>query len=218
MALVRDLGITIPAIEPALFATIPEYMSTAAASTSPVVDKGYSTANYFQTSGGETTGYGRVIDRTAPPLGTLYNVVMPAVQWNSTRGSTEANRSFSVGVKLQHGDSSGGGDMADYSTANQPAVRQYFSTKRSTDGLNWEVGGRSTGPVFAVSNPAYYDLRAAKQYIRIGVLLNKNNVTTESSGDEHAHITGTLTFLAGASLPQVVDDPRSPFSSSTSTA
>jgi len=216
MGLVRDFGITIPAITPTILITCAETISTAA-STVAVPDKGNSTADLIVSVGTQTTVFGDVIDRIGAPLGTLYNVVQPAVWLKSTRGSTEADRKLTIGCKLQHGDSSAGGDMADYSTQNQPADRTYFGTGRTCDMLNWEFAGRSTGPLFAVSNPAYYDLRAAKRYIRVGLLLLKDKVTTESSGDEHAHVGATMTFLAGESLPQLVDDIKSPFSTTTST-
>lgn len=216
MSLVRDIGITLSAMTETILITCAEALSTAA-STTAAPNKGRTTADVLVGAGSLTTGFGRVIDRIGPPLGTRYNVAMPVGTLVSTRGSTEADRKVQVGVYLLHGDSSGGGDMAAYSTASQPDDRTYFGTGRTTDMVNWDAG-LSTGPLQACSNPAYYDLRAAKRYIQVAVRVMKDKVTTESSGDEHAHVGAYVTFLAGESLPQVVSPKDSPFSSSTSTA
>lgn len=227
MSIVRDLGITLEAMTPTILITCAEALSTAG-STTPSTLKSRTTADVLVSTGlpitttggtaGLTTGFGRVIDRTAAPLSALYAVAMPAAEVVSTRGSTEANRQVVVGIKLQHGDSSGGGDMADYSTDNQPADRIWFSTARTCDQLNWEFSDRSTGTLIACSNPAYYDLRNAKQYIRTAVRVGKSLVTTESSGDEHARVLASITFLGGDSLPQVVSPKDSPYATATATA
>lgn len=216
MALVRDLGMTLPALQETVFVTCSAIVSTAA-STAP--NRGFvATADALAaaTTAG-TTGFGRVIDRIGPPLGTLYNVVMPAASYKSTLGSTQADRQFQIGVRLQHGDSSAGGDMADYSTGSTPANRTYFGTGRTTDMLNWD-GSLSSGPLNAATNPAYYDINAAKRYLRVAVQIAKDRVTTETSGDELGTVDATMTFLAAADIPQVADPKTSPFSTSTSTA
>lgn len=215
MALVRDFGMTLKAMADTVFVTCSAIVSTAA---STGTNQGFVTtadALAAATTAG-TTGFGRTIDRLGAPLGALYNVAMPAAHYQATLGSTEADRQFQIGVRLQHGDSSGGGDMADYSTGFQQANRVYFGTGRTTDMLTWD-GSLSTGSLFATTNPTYYDLRAAKRYIRTAMQIAKDRVTTESSGDERGHVSATLTMLAADVIPQV-ESPRSPFSTSTSTA
>ena len=216
MSLVRDLGITLPAMADKVFVTCSAILSTAG-STSPIV-KFNSTADAIvsPTGGTYVTANGRVIDRLLAPLNTAFNVAMPSANWYSSLGSTEASRMIGIGIKLQHGDSSGGGDMADYSTGSIPADRAYFSTARSTAHLSWDAE-LSTGSLYAASNPAYYDLRGAKRYVRTVVSVTKNKVTTETSGDELARVGANITFLAGAYLP-VPADVSSAFSTSTSTA
>lgn len=218
MSLVRDLGITLPALtNPTILITCSEALTTAA-STSAAPNKGNTTADVLaaDTAGTPTTGFGRVIDRLGPPLGAHYQVAMPAAELYATRGSTETNRQITLGVYLQHGDSSGGGDLAEYSTESRADDRTYFGTGRTSDMANWDAS-LSTGPLQAVSNPAYYDLRAAKRYLRVAVRVGKNKVTTESSGDEHARVVASLTLMGADSLPQVADVVSSPYSTTTST-
>ena len=216
MSLVRDLGITLPAMADKVFVTCSNPLSTVG-STSPIV-KFNSTADAIAspTAGTYVTANGRIIDRLLSPLDTAFNVGMPSASWYSSAGSTETNRQIGIGVKLQHGDSSGGGDMADYSTGGTPENRVYFSTARTTDQLNWDAT-YSTGALYAASNPAYYDLRGAKRYVRTVVSVTKNKITTDTSGDELARVGATITFLAGAYLP-LSANLSSPFSTSTSTA
>src|SRR5688572_7268920 len=106
MALVRDLGITLPAMHPTILITCSAAYSTASTAGPP--NGANSTADVLASpvAGTPTTGFGAVIARLAAPLGTLYNVAMPSVALNAPRGSTETNRQLTLGVRLQHGDSS----------------------------------------------------------------------------------------------------------------
>lgn len=213
MSLIRDFPFVVSAMPDTLLATCSALYTTGSTGVvTPIAD---TTADALITAAGETTGYGRVIDRLRFPLGTRYNVAVASAWIVSTRGSTEADRKLTVGVKLQHGDSSGGGDMADYSTGSQPATRQYFSTARSSDHASWDAS-ESTGPVYAASNPGYYDLRGAKRYVRVAVPVRKNKVTTESSGDEQSRVGAAIAFAAGPLLPPP-SDLTGPYSTSTST-
>jgi hypothetical protein len=204
MSIVRDLPITLVGLEERSFQTC---------STGAQVFA--STANQLMVAAlGTITANGRIIDRLYD-LPASYSVASPVATLASTRGSTEADRRLTLGVKLQHGDSSGGGDMADYSTGSTPASRNYFSTARSTDHASWDAT-ESTGEVVALANPGYYDIRAAKQFVRVAVTVGKNRVTTESSGDEQARVGADITFCVGDRLPQNAD-AEGPYSESTST-
>ncbi len=202
MAIVRDLAYQVVAMEERVFITS-STGATVFASTANTVVSGVA-AN------------GRVIDRSTRssspdvPAGTLYSVAMIGGLWNSTRGSTEADRKMTLAIKLQHGDSSGGGDMADYSTQFQQDDRVFFTTVQTTDLNNW-----STAPFIGTTNPTYYDLRAAKRYIRTVLTGTKNRGTTESSGDEQSRVSATITFLGG---DFVKDPPRYTGAGSTSTS
>ena len=232
MSLIRDLPYTVRAAEDTILATCSALMSTAE-STSPLGmlsnkstasavittgDIGFITTGdgtKLVSSGGMATLNGRLIDRLRiPGTKTLWPGVVVTASLNSTRGSTEADRKLAVGVKLQSGDSSGGGDLADYSTAAQPDDKVFGTSIRTTDMLAWDTA-ESSGPVY-LSQSGYYDLRAAGRYIRVVGRFGKNSVTTESSGDEHARVSLDATFVAGDDVPKA--DTTSPFSSSTSTA
>lgn len=218
MSLVRDVGITLPAMTETILITCSEALSTAG-STTATPNKARTTADVLAspTAGTFTTGFGRVIDRLGAPLGAHYQVAMPAARLTATRGSTEADRQIKLGVYLLHGDSSGGGDMVPYSTyTRQAADRTYFGTGRTTDMANWDAT-LSSGAADLTTNPAYYDLRAAKRYIQVAVRCLKDKVTTESSGDEHARISANVVLLAGDIIPQNADIKSSPFSTTTST-
>lgn len=154
------------------------------------------TGNVLQSTTAALGINGRVIDRLGDMLSQRYQVASPFAVARSTRGSTEAARAITIGVKLQHGNSSGGGDMADYSTGSQPADATFFTTAGTTPQSNW-----STGPLFAQTNPAYYDLRAASRFVRAVITASKNKVTTESSGDEGFTLQAGIAFMGAESLP-----------------
>lgn len=232
--LVRDLPFVMRAAEDTILVTCSDIMSTAG-STSAVGIRGSKTTasavvstgdignlttnegTKLVSSGGMATLNGRVINRLRFPLGAHYQAVAVQAALVSTRGSTEADRKLAVGVKLQHGDSSGGGDMADYSTQSQPDDKLYFGTSvRTCDMLNWDFSDESTGPVYAVQS-GYYDLRAAKKYVRVVGRFGKDLVTTDTSGDEQSRVSMDAAFLAADRLPARVDT-TSPYSSTTSTA
>lgn len=231
MGLVRDIPFVMRAAEDTILVTCSDIMSTAGSTAAVGIRGSKTTASAVVSTGtlgalstdarsaifaaGMASFNGRIIDRTRFPLGANYIYAAPSASLVSTRGSTEVNRKLAVGVKLQHGDSSGGGDLADFSTANQPSDRQYFSSARSTDGQAWDAS-ESTGTVYAVSNPAVYDLTAAKRYLRVVGRFGKDAVTTESSADEQSRVGLECVFFAGDKIPQRADS-TSPFSTSTST-
>lgn len=196
MSITRDLGITVPSLEDRLFVTC--------STGSQGIAGAGSTTNVVQSSDAANGVNGRIIDRLATLATARQMVAVPFTQLQSTRGSTEADRMHTVGVKLQHGDSSGGGDMADYSTQSQPATRTYFTTARTSDMASWDTTG-STGALRLTSDAAVYDLRAAKRFIRAVHIATKNRATTESSGDEGARISGGIVFLGGQLTPQPTD-------------
>lgn len=208
MSIVRDLGQVIPAVDD----TIVNTCSTAAQILASTANNQIASSNAYIAGGGAGIA-GRVIDRLSDVLAyDRYTVVMPGAYLYASRGSTEANRQLILGIKLQHGNSSAGGDMADYTTGSQPADATFFTTAGTTPMANW-----STGPFRAGSTPAYYDLRGANRYIRAVVSAFKNRATTETSGDESFHVGATLTLLGGAQVPESQNPWSSQGSTSTST-
>lgn len=184
MSIVRDMGPTLNAMKEIQLITCSTGVQTLA-----------STVDALQSTTFAATGNaGRIIDRLGDMiLKTRYQVAMPAAQIYATRGSTETDRKLTLSIKLQHGDSSGGGDMADYSTGTHyEADQSFFTTAQTTPMASW-----STGPFYGQTNPAYYDLRAAKRFIRSVVFASKDKVTTESSGDEGARVSASIQLLGG---------------------
>lgn len=171
-------------------------------------------------SGGmaESTG-GRIIDRlNFPQGGQHYQACIVQGNITSTRGSTEADRKIAIGAVLYHGDSSGGGDMTEYSTGSRPRDRVYFTSARTTVMANWDAGF-SSGPIYLPSEPGYYDLKGASRYLLVVLRAGRNGAgaTTESSGDEQCRVGARIAFLGGDRLPEKLDT-TSPYSTSTSTS
>jgi hypothetical protein len=190
MAIVRDLPFTLEAMESRSLITC---------STGSQVFSG-STANSYPSSNGSTGVLGRIIDRLGDinaQLSQRYAVAAPFVCLWSSRGSTEADRKLTLGLQLQHGDSSGGGDFEALSTEADPDDAVFFTSARTTPESNWSTGVLNG---FA-SNPCIYDLRKAKRYLGVLVKAAKNKVTTESSGDEGARLSAGITFMGAEQLP-----------------
>ena len=113
------------------------------------------------TSGGVFTG--SVIDLQALPSRFTHLQPVIAGTLPGTTSTAGASR-IELDVRLQHGDSSGGGDMANLSTDMLPATTQkYFSTEMSTDHPSW-----STGTIRAQYSPEPIPLLGAKRYVRTG--------------------------------------------------
>jgi hypothetical protein len=151
---------------------------------------------------------GRVIDRL--DMGRLYHIAVPFATGRAVAGTTQADKKVTVAVKLQHGDSSGGGDMADYSTDNQPADGIFFTTAQTTP-----MGGWSTDLAKVQSREGAYDLVAAKQFIRPVITITLPGNTTATNSGDALDISGGVVFQYPDEQPGRVT--TGPFSTSTST-
>lgn len=159
---------------------------------------------------------GKVIDRLGLVAGVAGSIALgvkdrclmaePFCFGIGLAGSTGANRLLSVDVKLQHGDSSGGGDMADYSTSDQPAQAVFFNTALTTDMVNW-----TTGPAIGHSNPCAYELTGAKRFIRAVGIITK-------FGDSTATGTDGMTAQLGVDFREFTYSNPNPVSTSSSTS
>lgn len=179
----------------------------------PKVVQGISngTVNRTCSAGGDyvsaTDISGRVVDRLL--LGNTYMYAYPYAAFNGPQ-STEADAKITLAVKMQHGDSSGGGDMADYSTGEQPTTVTFLTSAMTTPMASW-----STGPVLGESYPGLYNLRGAKQYVRCVATPTINFQATATSTADQLHISGGLVFLGAEEEPGVANDGL--FSTSTTT-
>lgn len=199
--LIRDVGLTIQALEDRAIITCSTAGQTAG-----------TTQNVLQSTTAATGISGRLIDRLGGDtmLTERYAVAMPSAYLWASRGSTEADRKLTLGLKLQHGDSSGGGDQVDFSTGSQPVDQTFFTTAGTTPMSNW-----TTGPFYGQTKPTVYDIRAAKRYIRLVVSSSKDKSTTESSGDESYHVAAAITFMAGYQFPPATWSSQGSTSTST---
>jgi hypothetical protein len=137
---------------------------------------------------------GEVVDRlgqvfaSTPQVGKsdFAQVAKPFAWAWTTVGSTEANQQVLIDCKLQHGDSSGGGDMADLSTQENAVQRVYYSTAYSSVFLAWSTAAKRMH-----SNVSDYQISSAKRFLR--------PVTTVTIG-----FAATSTVAGAGSLIQVV--------------
>ncbi len=234
MGLIRDIPFPVVALEDTLIGTCSAAFleSTAAFSTvslgligakttagvlhttGDIGDINHTCQGARVSSGGMVTStQGRIIDRLRQPLGAHYQAVAVTATLTSTRGSSNADNKCAVGVTLFAGDSSGGGDLAELSTAMRPADRQFGSSARTSAMTIWDTA-ESSGQLNAVSHPGIYDLRNAGRYIQVRPRFGINAVTTESSSLEGARAGALAVFFAGDLLPPVLDT-TSPMATST---
>ncbi len=156
---------------------------------------------------------GRVIDRLGLGRNMIYETAEPFIHAYTTVGSTALDQKVTLSIKLQHGDSSGGGDMADYSTGMQSADAIFRTTAESTAYQNW-----STGPQFW-GHDSEYNIIAAKRYIRpVGVWTRGGTTTSTAAGSvDYQYVTLGVRFGG----PDVEDSKSGSLSStnySTSTS
>ena len=106
--------------------------------------------------------------------------------------STAADKQISITMKLHHGDSSGGGDMAELLPPNTAVARTYFSTAQSTDSSNW-----TTGVISLASNWTAFEISNCKRFIKPVANITRN-VAVSSSGQD------TLTLAMGLDFREYV--------------
>lgn len=135
---------------------------------------------------------GRVIDRLGLGRRRIYEGAVACISAYTTVGSTALDQKVTLSVKLQHGDSSGGGDMADLSTGMQAPDANFRTTAESTAYQNW-----STGPQFW-GHDSEYNILAAKRYIRpVGVWTRGGSSTSTAAGSiDNMYVNMSVTFLS----------------------
>jgi hypothetical protein len=156
---------------------------------------------------------GRVIDRLGLGRNRIYETAEPFIHAYTTVGSTAADQKVTLSIKLQHGDSSGGGDMADYSTGMQSADAIFRTTAESTAYQNWSTGAQFWG------HDSEYNVIAAKRYVRpVGVWTRGGTTTSTAAGSvDYQYVTLGVRFGG----PDVADGQSGSLSStnySTSTS
>jgi hypothetical protein len=130
--------------------------------------------NGDSTSGGNING--SVIDLQA--FRTRFTHFQPIIA-GTMPGVTSTAGAGRVSLSLiaQHGNSSGGGDMAGLSTDQMPTLSQnYRSTAMSTDHQSW-----STGTLRMQFSPAAVSLLGAKRYVRVQGVVQRVGVATSTA-------------------------------------
>lgn len=152
---------------------------------------------------------GRVIDRLGLGKNRIWEYAEPFIHCYTTIGSTGLDQRVTLSIKLQHGDSSGGGDMADYSTGMQSPDASFQTTAMSTAMQNWSTGLQYW------SHDGEYNVIAAKRYVRpVGVFTRGGTTTSTAAGSvDGAYITMGVRFAS----PDHADSASST-STSTSTS
>ena len=150
---------------------------------------------YFTCSTGDLASAaafnGRIIDRLGLGAQRIYEQAEVGISAYTTVGSTAADKRITLSVKLQHGDSSGGGDMADYSTGMQNADQNFFTTAESTAYQNWTTG------VIHLGHQSWYNVIPAKRYIRAVGTLTKGGTTTSTAAGSVDGIYANLCIRFG---------------------
>lgn len=126
------------------------------------------------TSGGSVVG--GVIDRQA--LGMQFTHAQPVIACTHPGSTSTAglNR-LKLDLVLQHGDSSGGGDLANFSTDQLPtSALQIGATDRSTDHPSW-----STGTIRGQYSPEPISLMGAKRYLAVAGQVIRVGATTATA-------------------------------------
>lgn len=151
---------------------------------------------------------GSVIDRQV--LGRSYSWCSP-FGMASGAASTQVDHKITLGIKLQHGSSSDGGDMVDYSTQSQPADVNFFTSAMTTDFTNW-----TTGAMRGQTLPGVYDLRGANRFIRPVLTPTINfNATSTTVAAALLSVSGGCVFVNADEEPPRVNTDA--YSTSTST-
>ena len=131
---------------------------------------------------------GSIIDREV--LGRNYTWASPFLL-GSGQASTAVDAKITLAAKLQHGTSSDGGDMTDYSTQNQAADAVFFTTAMTTSYTNWTTGAGRFQTL-----PGVYDLRGAGRFIRPVFTPTINfNATSTTPAAELLSVSGGVVFM-----------------------
>lgn len=185
---------------------------------------GCSTGDSSGWAGADMTGLGTVLVASGGAIVDLkayperYAMAEPYLQVYSTIGTTEQSKKLKIEVRLQHGASSAGGDMADLSTGSTgswPQPRTLFSTAQTTTMSSW-----STSPIMVASNPGAYDLGGANRYLRLvgNITYGTSGYATSTStagSVDNFYVTGGIRLGNGSNEPSAVDACSTSTSTST---
>jgi len=149
-------------------------------------------ASIDSTQGAAITG--DIIDRLT--FKQNYNAVLPFMAGYGY-GTTFANKKVTQAIYLQHGDSSGGGDMATYSTDQNPRTLTFQTSAETTPMAHWSTGLQR----FYTADSAYGAL-GLKRFIRaVGTQLIAGGNTTSTADTNVIKTVLGLCFLSPDASP-----------------
>lgn len=135
------------------------------------------------TSGGNING--NLIDLNALPGRFTHIQPIIAAQLPGTTSTAGGSR-VSLEVRIQTGNSSGGGDLANLSTDMLPSAAQnYYSTAMTTDHKSW-----STGNIRLQHSPTCIPLLSADRYVRVQGVVTRVGISTSTAAGQQliAHL------------------------------
>lgn len=141
---------------------------------------------------------GAVIDRLA--LGNHFTHAQPFLfgEGLSNTGNTGGQKRVLLDVFLKHGDSSGGGDLAEVDTGLRTAQQVNYTTAGTTGEYAWSTG---TVRVQHYANP--YSLLGVKRFIAPSGIMERAGVVTSTAAG------GLLTLTLGVNMLQSDEEPPS---------
>lgn len=149
-------------------------------------------ATIDSTQGAAITG--DVIDRLE--FRQNYNAVLPFMV-GVGYGTTFANKKVTQAIYLQHGDSSGGGDMATYSTDQNPRTLTFQTSAETTPMASWTTGQQR---FYTADSP--YGALGLKRYVRaVGTQLIAGGNTTSTADTNVIKTVLGLCFLSPDESP-----------------
>lgn len=146
------------------------------------------------TSGGTITG--GVIDRLS--LGRHYSYAAPFVIGTLTGNtSTTGGHTAKIDIFLKHGDSSGGGDLAEISTGLRVAQQQFYNTgELTTDYKAW-----TTADISVQHTGTYYHLLGCKRWLAPAAIITRPGLSTNTQGNT------SVTVSLGTVMHRPDEDP-----------
>ena len=144
---------------------------------------------------------GDVIDRLQ--FQHIHQAVLPFISGKGW-GTTFADKHLTVSIKLQHGDSSGGGDMADFSTGQAPRDLVFQTSAETTPMAGWSTGQQR---IYSADSP--YALTGAKRYLRPAGTIAFPGVTTSTADANVIKTVLGLALLAPDERPTTLTETTS---------
>ena len=150
---------------------------------------------FDSTSGG--TFDGSVVDRLA--MGRSFTHAQPFIVGSGlSNTSTGGIKHVKLDVLLKHGDSSGGGDLAEVDTGLRVVQQPVYNTGLTTDEKVW-----TTGTVRVQHSGVPYALQGLKRWIAPSAIVTRAGVTTATGSGNDLNVSLGVNLLQADESPPV---------------